>query len=69
MTMKTYVKKLNKISPVHKDARLCEHEVPQIQVWREIVHGGEAVVDEEAAVGDPQGGEDHNHARKHLDDL
>ena len=56
-------------SPVHVDACLGEHEVPQVEEWGQVVHGGEAVVHEEAAVGQPQRREDRHHARQHLDHL
>ncbi len=56
-------------SPVHVDAGLCEHEVPQVHQGLLVVHGGEAVVDQESSVGHPQRGEDHHHAGEHLHHL
>ena len=55
--------------PVHVDARLGEHEVPQVHEGQAPQYGGEAVVDEHDAVGAPQGHEDHHNHKQHLDHL
>ena len=57
---------ISKELPVHIDAGLSEHEEPEIHVG---ASGVEGVVDEHAAVGDPQGGENGHDAGQHLHDL
>ena len=55
--------------PVHVDACLGEHEVPQVHEGGAAGDGGEAVVHEHDAVGAPQRHEDHHDHEQHLDDL
>ena len=55
--------------PVNVDAGFGEHEVPEVHLQGGLVEGGHGVVDEEAAVGQPQQREDGHHHDQHLDHL
>ena len=55
--------------PVDVDACLGEHKVPEVHLQGGLVEGGHGVVDEEAAVGQPQQREDGHHNDQHLDHL
>ena len=50
-------------------ASLGEHEEPEIHVGRGLGEGGHGVVDQHAAVGQPEQCEDGHHHNQHLDNL
>ena len=56
-------------SPVDVDASFGEHEEPEIHVALPLDEGGHGVVDEHAAVGQPQRREYSNHGDQHLHHL
>lgn len=52
--------------PVNEDAGFGEHQKPQVHEALLFKHHGERVVNQHSTVGQPKGGENHNHHDQHL---